>query len=137
MILATCIAIGVVCSAGVYMMVGRSLKDVCMGLFLFSHGVNLAVVVVAGSPTGKFPPVLGEGQTIAQLADPLPQALVLTAVVIGFAVQAFLLTLLVAMHRHTATLDLDKLAANGKGSTPTSPASSASAPATAATAVHA
>ena len=95
MILLTCIMIGVLFTASIYLMLGRELKGVCMGIFLLGHGANLAIIAVSRSPVGKLPPVLSESADLGPLVDPLPQALILTAIVIGFAVQAFLLTLLV------------------------------------------
>ncbi len=105
-----CVTVGVLCAVATYLLLGRSLKDVCIGVFLFSHAVNLCLVTVAGSPVGKMPPVLGDGHALEKLADPLPQALVLTAVVIGFAVQAFLLTLMIATYRKAGSLEIDELA---------------------------
>ena len=110
MTLLTCIMIGVLFAASIYLMLGGELKGVCMGVFLLGHGANLAIIAVSRSPIGKVPPVLSESSDLAQLVDPLPQALILTAIVIGFAVQAFLLTLLVAMWRSARTLEVDELA---------------------------
>lgn len=102
--------VGVLFAASVYMLLGRELKEVCMGFFLLSHAANLAILEAGRAPGGLFPPVLGAGHPIDQLADPLPQALVLTAIVIGFAVQGFLITLLVVTWRRSGTLDTRELA---------------------------
>lgn len=110
--LAISIVVGVLFAVSVYLVLGRELKEVCMGLFLLGHAVNLAIIAAGRSPTGNFPPVLGEGPPVERLVDPLPQALVLTAVVIGFAVQAFLLTLIVATWRRAGSLDVAELCAN-------------------------
>ncbi len=104
------IMVGVLFGASVFLMLGRELKGVCMGVFLLGHGANLAILGASGSPIGKLAPVLEHGVDLARYTDPLPQALILTAIVIGFAVQAFLLTLLVITWRRTQTLDLNKLA---------------------------
>lgn len=114
------IMVGVVFAASIYLMLGRELKGVCMGVFLLGHGANLAIIASSRSPVGKLAPVLPEaaGQAtaasinpiLANLVDPLPQALILTAIVIGFAVQAFLLTMLVVTWRRTRTLNLTELA---------------------------
>ncbi len=109
MTLLTCIMVGVIFAAATYMMLGRELKGVCMGVFLMGHGANLAIIATSRSPIGREPPVLGLAR-ISELADPLPQALILTAIVIGFAVQAFLLTLLVITWRRSRTLQLAELA---------------------------
>jgi len=104
------IMVGVTFMAAVYLLLGRELKGVCMGVFLLGHGANLTLLASSGSPIGKLPPVLGQSTVnFDQLADPLPQALILTAIVIGFAIQAFLLTLLVVTWRKNQTLELDEL----------------------------
>jgi multisubunit Na+/H+ antiporter MnhC subunit len=59
-------------------------------------------------------PILTPGMEPQAMVDPLPQALILTAIVIGFAVVAFLLTLLVATYRRTHELWIDDLANDGK-----------------------
>jgi len=110
MTILTSIMVGVIFSSSIYLMLGRELKGVCMGVFLLGHGANLSIIATSRSPIGLKPPVLGT-DTIEMLVDPLPQALVLTAIVIGFAVQAFLLTLLVITWRRSQTLELNELAA--------------------------
>ena len=97
-LLAACVA--VIFGVSVYLILGRELKTVAMGLFLIGHAANLGILAMSGQPIIddrlKGPPVLGaEGVPV----DPLPQALILTAIVISFAVMAFMLTLLVATHR--------------------------------------
>jgi multicomponent Na+:H+ antiporter subunit C len=110
MILLTAITVGIIFAVSIYMMLGRELKGVCMGVFLLGHGANLAIIAGSGSPVGKLPPILIDGKPIGIYVDPLPQALILTAIVIGFAVQAFLLTLLVVTWRRNQTLQLAILA---------------------------
>ncbi len=105
----TAVMVGVIFAASTYLMLGRELKGVCMGVFLLGHGANLAIIATSRSPLGLKPPVLGS-HGLDQMVDPLPQALILTAIVIGFAVQAFLLTLLVITWRNSKTLELDELA---------------------------
>jgi multisubunit Na+/H+ antiporter MnhC subunit len=92
-------------------MLGRELKEVLMGFFLLTHAANLAIIEAGRTRGGLLPPVLGEGRPIDQLVDPLPQALILTAIVIGFAVQGVLLALLVVTWRRSGTLDVHELAA--------------------------
>ena len=80
-----------------------------MGVFLIGHAANLAIIAGGGSPVDKLPPILGGGLPTDRYVDPLPHALILTAIVIGFAVQAFLLTLLVVTWRKAESLDVDEL----------------------------
>lgn len=78
-------------AAGTYLVLQRMLSRVVIGLGLISHGANLLIVLSAG-PAG-LPPVLSGGVNPAAVSDPLPQAMVLTAIVITFGVTAFLLAL--------------------------------------------
>jgi len=82
------VLIGVLVGTGVYSMMNRSLTRIVVGVGLLGNGVNL-LLVVAGSRPGV-PPIVGH---LVGSTDPIPQALVLTAIVIGFALQAFLLAL--------------------------------------------
>lgn len=110
MTLLLAITVGVVMAAAVYLLLAKELKAVAMGVFLLSHAANLAIIAASRDPLGKRPPILGEGGLILGTeVDPLPQALVLTAIVIGFAVQAFLLTLLVVTWRRGGSLELADL----------------------------
>lgn len=87
------IVIGVLVSCGVYLLLRARTFPVILGLTLLSYGVNLFIFVMGRLRTGA-PAVIGKGEaTINHYADPLPQALVLTAIVIGFAMTAFLLVL--------------------------------------------
>ena len=78
-------------AAGTYLILQRLLSRVIIGLGLISHGANLLIVLSAG-PSGR-PPVLTDGVDVSSVSDPLPQAMVLTAIVITFGVTAFLLAL--------------------------------------------
>lgn len=77
------------CATGTYLLLGRQLSRIIIGLGLFGHGVNILLVLSGGD--GGDPAFVGSGR--ADFADPLPQALVLTAIVITFGVIAFLLSL--------------------------------------------
>ena len=108
-VLAVCVL--VIVTVSVYLVTSRELKSIAMGVFLLGHGANLAIVAMSGSPVLpggllRQPPILGGGD----LVDPLPQALILTAIVINFAVMGFLLTLLILTARRTSTLNVDELA---------------------------
>lgn len=88
MSIALVVLIGVLFATGTYSMMHRSLTRIVVGVGLIGNGVNL-LLVVAGSRPGV-PPIVGK---LTGSTDPIPQALVLTAIVIGFALQAFLLAL--------------------------------------------
>lgn len=91
--------IGVLVASGVYLLLRARTFDVILGLTLLSYATNLLIFSSGRIVVGK-PPVLREGiaATAANYADPLPQALVLTAIVIAFAMTA--VTVVVAMRNH-------------------------------------
>ncbi|GAB4397174.1 MAG: Na+/H+ antiporter subunit C [Rhodoferax sp.] len=84
------IAIGVLVACGIYLMLQAHSFSVVLGLTLLSYGVNLFLLSSGGLVVGR--PAILSGPH-AQTADPLPQALILTAIVIGFAMTAYLVVL--------------------------------------------
>ncbi len=89
--------IGVLIASGVYLMLRARSFDAVLGLTLLSYGVNLFIFVMGRLAVGKSPIIRPDlGPTLANYADPLPQALVLTAIVIGFGMTALLLVMAVA-----------------------------------------
>ncbi len=90
MILALALAVGVLYAAGTYLILQRALTRIVLGLALLGHGANLLLLLGGGRAGGA--PIVIDGAEVA-VADPLPQALALTAVVITFGVMAFLLAL--------------------------------------------
>ena len=92
--LAIASAIGVLTSAGIYLLLRARSFDVILGLTLLSYATNLLIFAAGGVVVGK-PPVLRDGvaPTLANYSDPLPQALVLTAIVISFAMTAVAIVL--------------------------------------------
>jgi len=83
------LVIGALTASGVYLLLRARTFPVVLGLTLLSYGVNLFLFATGRLATGQ-QPVIG---TTASYSDPLPQALVLTAIVIGFAMTAFLVVL--------------------------------------------
>ena len=83
------LAIGVLTGCGVYLVLRARSFPVVLGLTLLSYAVNLFLFATGRLVIGQ-PPVIGAGATYT---DPLPQALVLTAIVIGFAMTAFVIML--------------------------------------------
>lgn len=84
------ITAGVLIACGVYLLLERSLTRILLGVIIASNGVNLLFLVASGKP-GR--PPLNDLWSADEIADPLPQAMVLTAIVITMAVTAFVLAL--------------------------------------------
>ncbi|QDU71570.1 sodium:proton antiporter [Mucisphaera calidilacus] len=128
MTLVTAICVAVTAAVSIYLLLSRELKGIAMGTFLIGHAANLSILAMSGEPvytneqgetTLKLPPILGYGEDpanpLATMVDPLPQALILTAIVISFGVMGFLLALIVATGRVTGSLDLDEFDDDPKG----------------------
>lgn len=86
------ISIGLLTGAGIYRLLGGSKVDIVVGLVLLSQGANL-IILASGGLLENAPALISKDSS-GEMADPLPQALVLTAIVIGFGILAFILTLL-------------------------------------------
>jgi len=95
--------LGVVTACGVYLLLRGRTFSVVLGLSLLSYAVNLFIFSM-GRVTAGAPPVIAQG---ASYTDPLPQALVLTAIVIGFGMTAFFLGLAVRAHGEAGTDHVD------------------------------
>jgi multicomponent Na+:H+ antiporter subunit C len=104
------LASGVLYAAGVYLMLRRQLAQLIIGLGLLSNGTNLLIFTAGGLTRGR-PPVVPDGASSlsAPYADPVPQALVLTAIVIGFGLLAFSLVLAHRVHATAGTDDVDEV----------------------------
>lgn len=98
------IVAGVLYAAGLYLMLRRRLAQLIIGLSLLSNGSNILILSAAGVTRSK-PPLVSPGVT--EYADPVPQALILTAIVIGFGVLAFSLVLSHRVHESTGSDDID------------------------------
>lgn len=100
--------IGTLAGCGTWLMLRPRTFDVILGLTLLSYAVNLFLFAMGRVKVGAVP-ILGEGAppTLAQVADPLPQALVLTAIVISFAMTALLLALALRAHGEAASDHVD------------------------------
>lgn len=104
--------IGGLYASGIYLMLRRSVVKLIIGLALLSNGANLLIFTVGRLVRGR-PPIVPEGETtaVALFADPLPQALILTAIVISFGVLAFALVLVHRAYQTVGTDDLDEMKA--------------------------
>ena len=97
-------------ASSIYMLLRRSIVKLVLGILFLSHATNLLLFVTGGLKWGA-PPFVPDDEMVdpAAVADPLPQALILTALVIGFGVTAFSLVLVYRFHKETGTVDLDEL----------------------------
>jgi multicomponent Na+:H+ antiporter subunit C len=101
---------GVLYATGLYLMLRRRLAQIIIGLGLLSNGTNM-LIFTAGGLTRDNPPVIPAGAMtpVSPHADPVPQALILTAIVIGFGVLAFTLVLAHRVHQSLGTDDVDDI----------------------------
>lgn len=97
---------GVLYASGLYLMLRRRLAQLIIGLGLLSNGSNILILSAAGVTRAK-PPLIVDGMTPGQFADPVPQALILTAIVIGFGVLAFSLVLAHRVRQSAGSDDID------------------------------
>lgn len=102
--------IGVLFASAVYMMLRRSIVKLVIGLIILSNAANLLIFAVSGMTRGS-PPLIPLGRYLpqGQAADPLPQALILTAIVIAFGVLAFAVVLIHRAYEVVGTDDLDQM----------------------------
>lgn len=115
---------GVLYASGLYLMLRRRLAQLIVGLSLLSNGANVLILAAAGV-TRATPPIITDASVTAdQFADPVPQALILTAIVIGFGVLAFSLVLARRVHQSVGSDDIDVIgpeAARASSNTPGRP----------------
>lgn len=102
--------VGALYAAGFYLLLARSTIKLILGLVLLGHAANL-LIFTAGGLVRAVPPIVPSGDVgpPAGHADPLPQALILTAIVISFAVLAFAAVLIKRMYVLARTDDSDAL----------------------------
>lgn len=101
----TSLVVGGLFALGFYLLLQRSLMRVLLGFLLLGHGANL-LLLLAGGPPGRPPIVRPEVRDTEAYADPLPQAMALTAIVITFGVTTLLLAL---VHRTWRTHGHDEV----------------------------
>jgi len=104
------VVIGLLYTAGVYLLLRRSIVKLMLGIMFFSHATNLLIFVSGGLQKGQ-PQFANDGvhAVSANPTDPLPQALILTAIVIGFGMTAFFLALMYRFYQTMGTEDMDEL----------------------------
>jgi multicomponent Na+:H+ antiporter subunit C len=104
------VLIGVMFSGAVYLLLRRSIVKLVFGLVLLSQATNLFIFTMGGLKKGN-PPIVPDGEIlpVAPYADPLPQALILTAIVISFGVLAFTMVLMHRAYESVGTDDLHQM----------------------------
>ena len=104
------IMVGVLFASGLYLMLQRNLMRFVFGLLVLSGAVNV-LIFTAGRLTRGAPPIIPEGLSApaGAVANALPQAVVLTAIVIGFGLIAFTLVLLLRVSERLGTVKTDEL----------------------------
>ena len=114
------IVAGVLYASGLYLMLRRRLAQLIIGLSLLSNGSNILILSAAGVTRAK-PPLISPGMPVDQFADPVPQSLILTAIVIGFGVLAFSLVLAHRVHQSAGSDDIDEIGPDSAKATSGSP----------------
>lgn len=103
------LAFGVLVAVAAYLILSRNVLRVVLGLLVLSNAANLSLFIMGRMDSGT-PPLVPAGEaTILVSANPLPQALILTAIVISFSLAAFTIALFEAAHRRLGTVDSDQM----------------------------
>lgn len=104
------IVLGLLYAGGIYLILRRSMVKLLLGIMLLGNATNILIFVLGSIVKGK-PPVIDANHNILQgiYADPVPQSLILTAIVISFALTAFAIVLLKRVYALLQTDDLDNL----------------------------
>lgn len=103
------LAFGVMVAVAAYLILSRNVLRMLLGLLVLSNAANLSIFI-AGRMGSDVPPLVAAGETtLAQSANPLPQALILTAIVISFSLAAFAIVLFQAAYRRLRTLDTEEM----------------------------
>lgn len=106
---------GLLFAAGLYLMLHKGMVKLILGIMLLSYATNLFIFLVARITRG-IPAIISENQDklTDTFADPVPQALILTAIVIGFGIQAFAIVLIRRVYKVTGTANMDELSSSEK-----------------------
>lgn len=100
------ILVGILVTVATYLILSRNIIRVILGSAVLSHAAHLLLLTVGGLKKGDVPIL---GQSAGPYTDALPQALILTAIVISFATTAFLLVLAYRMYKTNGSDDLSEL----------------------------
>lgn len=104
------VTVGIMAGLGVWMMLDQHLMRVVLGIAVLGNAINLGVLTSGRFSGGEAAFIFAAGESV-DAANPLPQALVLTAIVIGFALFVFALAVLKRTHELHGDKDTDKVSA--------------------------
>ncbi|MFW5778297.1 MAG: sodium:proton antiporter, partial [Bacteroidota bacterium] len=104
--------IGVLYGSAIYLLLRRNIFKLVLGIIFLGHATNLLIFVAGGLTAGRPAFLRGIENEAIGMSDPLPQALILTALVIGLGVTAFALTLVYRFYKVTQTVDFDQISEN-------------------------
>jgi multicomponent Na+:H+ antiporter subunit C len=111
--------VGALVAAGVYLILQRHLVKFVLGLVLLNHAVNLLLFASGRLTRGRLPLIPEQLSVPAEpIANALPQALILTAIVIGFSLLAFVLVLAQRAFEELGTIDPEEMRAAERGTVP-------------------
>ena len=104
------IIVGVLYAAGFYMLLNKGMTKMIIGIMALGYASNLFIFIIARLTRG-LPALIkpGDSVMVSDYADPIPQAFILTAIVIGFGIQAFAIVLLRKVYKKTGTANMDEL----------------------------
>lgn len=103
------IVVGVLFALGIYLLLSRNMMRVILGSALITHGANLMLLTAGRLKRGIAPFIPMDGSAVAAFTDPVPQALILTAIVISFGTSAFLVVMAYRSYQELGSVDLSEL----------------------------
>ena len=104
------VLIAVLFGSGIFLCLSRRMLSMLFGFLMLSNAANLVLIAISGDPTGKRAATVVEGAADGRApVDPLPQALILTAIVIGFAVASYLTVLIYRLYTDRGTANVTTL----------------------------
>jgi multicomponent Na+:H+ antiporter subunit C len=105
------VIIGVLFGGATFMLLRRSMVKIIIGLALLAHGANLLLFTIGKIQREAAAPIIdaSSAQLDGTFTDPVPQALILTAIVIGFGAQAFAIVLIKRVYQLLDTDDMDEM----------------------------
>ncbi|HPE17371.1 MAG TPA: Na+/H+ antiporter subunit C [Tenuifilaceae bacterium] len=106
---------GLIYSVAIYLLLHKGMVKMILGIMMLGYATNLFIFIIARITRG-LPALIPENADsfLQAYADPVPQALILTAIVIGFGIQTFAIVLIRMVYKTTGTSDMDKLSSTDK-----------------------